>query len=214
MKYKEHYVSMNFTTVASDEVIQKTAANLEEHGISPLVVQNNKEAMEKIISLIPKGASVMNGSSVTLKEIGFIDYLKEDNHGWKNLHAAIVTEKDPAKQAALRKQALLSDYYLGSVHAVSETGEFLVASNTGSQLPHVVFSSPNLIFVVGAQKIVPSLNDAFTRLEKYVFPLENKHMMDLYGSGTMVSKIVVFKRENPHMGRKVTMIIVKEALGF
>ena len=83
--------------------------------------------------------------------------LKAGSHGWNNLHAGVLAEKDPEKQKALRRQALLSDYYLGSVHGLSETGEMLIASNSGSQLPHITFSSPNVIFVVGTQKIVPTL---------------------------------------------------------
>ncbi len=194
--------------------LDKTVAALKANGIEPIVVENGTKALEKIKELIPVGASVMNGASVTLEQIGFIEYLKSGSHGWKNLHAAIVAEQDPAKQALLRKQTTLSDYYLGSVHALTETGEFVVGSNSGSQLPHIVFSSPNLIFVVGAQKIVPTLSDAMKRLEDYVVPLENKHMQEKYGVDTMLSKIVIFKKENLKMGRKVRMILVKEPLGY
>jgi hypothetical protein len=80
----------------------------------------------------------MQGSSVTLEEIGLIDYLKSGKHQWSNLKDGIFAEREPAKQSLLRKQATMSDHYLGSVHALAETGEFVIASNTGSQLPNVV----------------------------------------------------------------------------
>ncbi|MBW7944218.1 lactate utilization protein [Patescibacteria group bacterium] len=205
---------MPFDTLASQESVDKTVAGLKERGVEPIVVEDGNAALDKIKELIPKGASVMNGASMTLKEIGFVDYLKSGKHGWNNLHEAIVKEQDPQKQAELRKQALLSDYYLGSVHGLAETGEFVVASNTGSQLPHIVFSSPNLIFVVSTQKIVPTLSEAIERLEKHVIPLEDERMKEEYGVGTLLSKIVLFKHENPIMGRKVRLILVKEKLGF
>ncbi len=206
---------MEYNTLASPEVVARTASALNEHGTETLTVKDGAAALEKIKELIPPGASVMNGSSVTLEQIGFIDYLKANQHGWNNLHAAIVAEQDKDKKASLRRQALLSDYYLGSVHAVAATGEFVIASNTGSQLPHVVFSSPNLIFVVSTQKIVPTLDEAIKRLEDYVVPLEDEHMKKLYGVGTMLSKIVIFRRENQAItGRKVKMILVNEKLGF
>lgn len=205
---------MNYTTLASKEVMIKTAEALRKNGMEATLVANGAEALEMIKKLVPAGASVMNGSSVTLEQIGFVDYLKSDSHGWSNLHEGIVAEKDPAKQAILRKQALLSDYYLGSVHALAETGEFVIASNTGSQLPHVVFSSQHLIFVVGAQKIVPTLADGLARLEEYVVGLEDKHMQEKYGVNTQVSKVLLFKKENPMMGRSVHLILVNEALGF
>lgn len=205
---------MQYNTLASKESITKTVAALKEHNVEATVVTTKEEALAAIKQLIPNGASVMNGSSVTLEQIGFVDYLKSNSHPWNNLHAGILAEQDKEKQGLLRKQAVLSDYYLGSVHALSETGEFLIASNSGSQLPHIVYTSPNLIFVVSTQKIVPSLTEAMKRLEEYVIPLEDKHMQDLYGINTALSKIVIFKRENPMMGRSVKMILVEEQLGF
>jgi L-lactate utilization protein LutC len=205
---------MNYNILATKEAVDKTIKALNSKNIETFLVKNGPEALEKIKELIPQGASVMNGASVSLEQIGFVDYLKSGTHGWKNLHEAILAEKDPAKQAILRKQSVLSDYYLGSVHALIENGEFIIASNTGSQLPYIVFTSPNLIFVVSTKKIVPNLTEAMKRLEEHVVPLEDKHMMEKYGVNTALNKIVIFKNENHMLGRKVRMILVKEDLGF
>lgn len=205
---------MEYNQLASAESIKTTIAKLAEHNIEGIAVENKESALAKIKELIPAGASVMNGSSVTLETTGFVDYLKEDKHGWNNLHAGIVAEADKVKQAQLRQDAIHADYYLGSVHALSETGEFVIASNTGSQLPHIVFTSKNLIFVVGAQKIVPNLGEAMKRLDEYVIPLEDKHMQKKYGVGTYPNKIVIFKGEAQMMQRKITVLIVNESLGF
>jgi L-lactate utilization protein LutB len=205
---------MQYNQLASNESIQTTIGELAKHNIEAITVENKVEALEKIKELIPAGVSVMNGTSTTLQEIGFVEYLKAGQHGWDNLHEAIIAEKDPAKQEQLRKESALSDYYVGSVHALSETGEFVIASNTGSQLPHLVFTSHNLLLLVGAQKIVPTLSDALKRLEEYVVPLENERSKEAYGVPTALNKIVIFKGESPMIGRKVKLIIVKEALGF
>ena len=205
---------MNYEKLADKQTVKKVIEALAKRGVEGIMVNNRSEALEKIKSLIPPGASVQNGSSRTLEEIGFVEYLKSGKHKWNNLHDPILAEKDPTKQMVLRKQAILSDYYLGSVHALTEIGEFVIASNTGSQQPHIVYTSPNLILVVGAQKIVPTLADAMRRLEEYVVPLEDQNMRQKYGVGTMLSKIVIFKHENPTGGRKVRMIIVNEKLGF
>jgi L-lactate utilization protein LutB len=205
---------MNYNTLATKEVLQKVTEALGARNVEALAVENGRDALEKIKELIPNKVSVMNGASVTLEQIGFVDYLKSEKHGWNNLHKAIIEEKNPAKQALLRKEAVLSDYYLGSVHALAETGEFIVASNTGSQLPHIVFTSPNLIFVVSTKKIVPTLSDAMNRLMNHVIPLEDKHMKEKYGVGTVSNKIVIFNGENPMMKRKVRIILVNEDLGF
>lgn len=205
---------MAYETLADEATIETTVKNLQINGMTPRVFDTGKEALEEIQKMIPAGASVMNGSSKTLEQIGFIDFLKSENHGWKNLHEEILKETDPEKQALLRKTSVLSDFYLGSVHALTEEGEMIIASNTGSQLPHIVFTSTNLIFVVSSKKITKDLSEGMKRLEETVFPLENERITKIYGSGTQISKIVIFKKENLHMGRKVHVFIIKEDFGF
>lgn len=206
--------NIHYETLANTERVNTTISALAEHGIEAIMVNSRAEALEKIRALIPKDASVMNGSSRTLEEIGFIEYLQSGDHGWKNLHEEILAEKDPARQAILRKQAVLSDYYLGSVHAVAETGQLVIASNSGSQLPHVVFTSPHLIFVVGTHKITPNLDAALLRVREHVLPLEDKRMKDDGMGGSAISKLLIFEREPTFMGRKVHVIFVPEKLGF
>ncbi|MBI2641957.1 MAG: lactate utilization protein [Candidatus Wildermuthbacteria bacterium] len=205
---------MNYETLASREAVERAIAALGNRGVGAELVSNRVEALERVKALIPQNASVMNGSSRTLEEIGFVDYLKSGKHGWKNVHEEILAEKDSVKQAVLRKQAVLSDYYLGSVHALAETGEMVIASNSGSQLPHIVFTSPNLIFVAGAQKIVPDLDTAIRRVREYVLLLEDKRMKDEGMGGSAISKLLIFEREPAFLGRKVHVIFVQEKLGF
>jgi L-lactate utilization protein LutC len=205
---------MPYDTIADNNTVVKTIAALKAKGIEAEVVQTRAEALAKIKELIPEGVSIMNGASVTLEEIGFVEYLKGGQHGWNNLHEAILAEKDPAKQSTLRKQSVLSEYYLGSVHALAESGELVIASNTGSQLPHIVCTSPNIIFVVGMQKIVPTLDEAIKRLREYVVPLEDKHMLGLYNVNTALNKIVIWNGESTMTNRNVRMILVNEKLGF
>lgn len=205
---------MNYETLANMEAVNRAIDALGQRGIKTVIVESGVEALEKVKSLIPAGASIMNGSSRTLEEIGFIDYLKSGNHGWKNLHEEILMEKDPEKQAMLRKQVVLSDYYIGSVHAIAETGQLVITSASGSQLPHIVFTSPNLIFVVGTQKLVPNLDTALARVRDYVLPLEDTRMKDAGYGGSAISKLLIFEREPTFMGRTVHLIFVKEKLGF
>ncbi|MDE2018880.1 MAG: lactate utilization protein [Patescibacteria group bacterium] len=205
---------MAYDATPSKITIEKTMAALAERGHLPEFAETRAEALRRIKELIPAGASIMNGASRTLEEIGFVQFLQEGNHGWNNLHAAVFAETDPAKKAALRRQAVLSDFYLGSAHAIAETGEIVVASNSGSQLPHLVYTSPNLILVVGAQKITPDLDSALARLREHVFPLEDARMKSTGAPGSFISKLLVIYREPPFGGRKSHIIFVNEKLGF
>ncbi|HLD60657.1 MAG TPA: lactate utilization protein [Patescibacteria group bacterium] len=205
---------MNYTKLASPATIQKTIEALKKRNIEAIMVAAKEEAFEKVKKLIPAGASVNNGSSRTLEEIGLVDYLKSGNHQWDNLHAAVVAETDPGKQAELRQKALFSDYYLGSLHALSENGEIVIASASGSQLPHLAFTSKNIILVVGAQKITATLEAGIRRVREYVFPLEDARMKSTGASGSVISKILIIEHEPAFMGRSFKVILVNEKLGF
>lgn len=205
---------MSYDTLASSSVVAQTTKSLENNGIEVIFLESGAEALEMIKNLIPDGATVMNGSSRTLEQIGFVDLLKEGGHSWNNLHDNILAETDLEKQMALRRQSVLSDYYLGSVHALTENGELIIASNTSSQLPHVAYTSPNLILVVSTKKIVPNLDEAMNRLEKYVMPLEDENMLEKYNIHTQLSTILIVKKESQMMGRKFRVILVNEDLGF
>jgi hypothetical protein len=205
---------MNYETIPSKEIVAKTAAGIKERNIEVVVVANKAEALKKIQELVPAGASVMNGSSTSLIEIGFVEYLKSGAHSWKNLHAGIVAEKDPAKNTALRHEAIFADYFLGSVHAITEAGELLTASASGSQIAPYAYSAKNIIWVASTNKIVPTLDAALTRIKDYVFPLEDARMKKAGAPGSLLAKILITEREPAAMGRKVTMILVNEKLGF
>lgn len=203
-----------YTELPAKENIEKALEAFKANNFIPEFVETKEQALAKVQEIIPEGATIMNGSSITLQEIGFIDLLKSKNHRWNNLHDGILAEKDQAKQAELRKQAVNSEYYIGSVHGASETGELVIASNTGSQLAHIVNTSPNLVLVVSAKKIMPTLTDAINRLKDHVINLEDQRMQKEYGMGTTHAKTVVLHKESPMMGRKVHVIVVNEDLGF
>jgi L-lactate utilization protein LutB len=206
-------VIMKYDALASKDSVEKVIGVVKSRGINPEFVNTKEEALQRLKKLIPSGAEVMTGSSRTLEEIGFVDLLKSREHPWKNWKDLILAEKDEAKQMELRKKSVSSEYFLGSVHAIAETGEAVIASNTGSQLPSYVYTSKNVIWVVGTQKIVPTLEDAIKRVREYVFPLEDKRMKSLGYPGSNISKLLIFQKEtNP--GRKITLLLVNEKLGF
>jgi len=193
------------------KIVQETVNALNHRGIQAELVPDRPAALSRLIELIPAGAEVMTGGSRTLDEIGFTELLKSDSRGWKNLKAAVLAETDPAKQMELRKRSMLSEYFLGSVHAVTLSGEVVVASAGGSQLSAYAYGAQNLIWVVGTQKIVPGLEDAVKRVREYSLPLEDQRMKSAGFAGSYIGKMLIFEKETR---RSVHLIFVNEQLGF
>jgi hypothetical protein len=102
---------------------------------------------------------------------------------------------------------------LGSVHAVTEEGQLVIASNTGSQLGAYAYGSEKVVWVVGTQKIVKNLDEAMKRIYEYVLPLESERVKKAYGmERSNVSKLLIINKE-VKPGRAV-VVLVKESLGF
>jgi len=203
---------MTWDAIPSDEAVKKAAEAVKDRAIRVITVDKRTDALHKLEEIIPGGAEVMTASSTTLQEIGFIDLLKSGKHPWRNLKEELLSETDPLKQLELRQKSVTAQYFLGSVHAVAQTGEIVVASASGSQVPAYAYSSPNVIWVIGVQKIVPTLKEAITRVGEYVLPLEDARMKREGFPGSMIGKLLILEHEM--MPGRITAIFVKERLGF
>jgi L-lactate utilization protein LutC len=194
------------------QTIARTIEALKSRGINAELVGTKQEALRLVAAKIPDGSEVMTGASISLDQIGFAELLKSGRHSWKNLRSDIMSEKDPAKQRELRVKATGAEYYIGSVQAVAETGELVFASASGSQIPAYAFNARNAVWVVGAQKIVPSLEEGLRRVREYALPVEDARMKSFGYPGSMIGKILILERERVP-GRNLSMILVNEKLG-
>lgn len=203
---------MDFAKLATEEQIQETKSSLEQNGIAVIIVENKEQAKKKVFELIPEGSEVMDMTSVTLAETGIADELS--NSGKYNAVKGKLYSLDKAThEKEMNVIGATSDYTVGSVHAVTEDGRVVIASNTGSQLPAYVYASANVIWVVGVQKIVKNLDEAMMRINEYVLPLESDRAHKAYGvGGSNVSKVLIINKE-VNQGR-ITLIFVKEKVGF
>jgi len=201
-----------WTNIPSEKTLQLTLQAFKDRNFNPILVNTKEEALLKIKEIIPKGVSVMTGSSTTLYQIGFMDEYIKNNTPWKNLGPEIFNEKDPKKQMELRRKSTTADYFLASVNAVAETGELILCDFSGSRTGAVPFAAEHLIFVVGYQKITPNVVEAMRRVREHVFPLENERAKKAYGTNSNFGKWVIVEREI--VPQRITIILVKEALGF
>lgn len=203
-----------FAKLATDEQIERTVSALEANNIHTLIAEDGADAKRLFFELVPEGAEVFLGASVTLETLGIRDEI--DKSGKYDALRPKMFAMDRATQGReIRKLVGAPDYAAGSVHAVTEkteNGHVLIASNTGSQLGPYASGAGKVIWVVGAQKIVKDLNEGLRRIEEYSYPLEEVHMQELYKMSTGVNKVLIINREiRPN---RVAMIIVKEELGF
>ncbi len=203
-------LNKKYSHIASDDLIAKTVSALKANGMDAIIVGSGAEAKEKALGMIPEHAEVMTMTSRTLEATGIAAELNESGR-YDSVRKKLSALNRETQAREMRKLGSAPDWVIGSVHSVTEDGEVYVASASGSQLPAYVYGAGRVIWVVGAQKIVKNKEEAFERIETYTFPLEDERAQQAYGMHSSISKLLIVNKEMP--GR-ITVIIVKENIGF
>jgi acyl-CoA hydrolase len=199
-----------FTTLPGEHALQATVVALEEHGFSVEVVDDLAAAREAVLARIPHGSSVMTNTSVTLAETGIADAI--NNGGPYDSARNTMFALDFATQAQQMKAiGGQPDYALGSVHAITREGTLVIASASGSQLASYAWGAANVIFVAGAQKVVPDLAAAHQRVYTHSLPLEDARAQAAYGQHSQVGKLLEIHQELP--GR-IHVVLIRQVVGF
>ena len=201
----------SFTDPAPAGGLERAAAALTANNFAVEILDDAAAARTRIKGLIPEGASVFTGASETLRLSGIEEEINNSGR-----YDAIRSRSRTMDRATQRDEIwrLLStpDVIVGSVAAVTETGSLVVASASGSQLPGYAGAAARVIWVVGAQKVVPDLPAALRRVEDHCLPLENDRAMKVYGRPSALNRVLILNAE-PEPGRG-TVLLLRQAIGF
>jgi LUD domain len=198
------------TAPPDEERLAATTVALEEHGFSVEVVDDLDAARRAVLARIPNGASVMTNTSVTLDETGIAEAIN-DGGPYESARNKMMALDYATQLPEMKAVAGEAEYALGSVHAVTRDGTLVIASASGSQLASYAWGAANVIFVVGAQKLVPTVEAGRERIFEHSLPLEDARAYAAYGMNSRVGKILEIRQEDP--GR-IHVVIVRKAVGF
>jgi hypothetical protein len=203
-------VSDRFTALPDERELAATVVALEEHGFSVEVVADLEAARQAVLARIPLGASVMTNTSVTLQDTGIADVINDSGsyESARNKMFALDFATQAQDMKAIGGQP---DYALGSVHAVTHDGTLVIASASGSQLASYAWGAANVIFVVGVQKLVPTLEAAHQRIYQHSLILEDARAQAAYGQHSSVGKVLEIHQELP--GR-IHIVLIRQPVGF
>jgi acyl-CoA hydrolase len=200
-----------FTTLPDEPALQATVVALEEHGFSVEVVGDLDAARQAVLARIPEGSSVMTNASVTLDQTGIADAINDGAGRWESARNKMFALDFATQAQQMKAIGGQPDYALGSVHAITADGTLVIASASGSQLASYAWGAANVIFAVGAQKLVPTLQAAHERIYQHSLPLEDARAQAAYGQHSQVGKILEIHQELP--GR-IHIVLIRQQVGF
>lgn len=202
---------MKWDKLASDVQIRTTIKSLKANGIDAIIVENGEEARGKVLEILPKGSEVMNMSSTTLDTIGLSKEIMESEK-YNSVNKKLMSMDRKTQGREMNKLGAAPEWTIGSVHAVTEDGHVLIASNSGSQLSAYTYGAGHVVWIVGTHKIVKNLDEGMKRIYEHSLPLEDARARKAYGVGSGVNKMLIVNKEK--IPGRITMILVKEKLGF
>jgi hypothetical protein len=200
-----------FTAVVDADVLERTAAALRERGLEARVVADGVAARRAVTEMIPAGAAVLTPPSQTLQEVGLLEEINESGR-FASLRNELLQFDFQTQRDEMRRVGGVPDVIVGSVQAITENGIVVCASASGSQLGPYAYGAGRVIWVVGAQKIVPDLPAAFRRIREHCYPLEDARARGVYGQPSSISKSLVVEGER--FPGRTTVVLIPESLGF
>ena len=200
----------DYAAPAAEAELEAVADRLRERNFEVIVVDGAEEARAEVLKRIPAGASVHSGKSKTLEDTGIFGALMGGD-GYDFIRKRTLKMDRMTQRDEIRKLGSSPDLMLGSAHAVTEAGQIVITSASGSQIGPIASGAGRLILVIGGQKIVPDLEAAFSRIREHVFPYEDARLRQQAGVGTKVTRTLIL--ESDFMPGRTTIVLTRQPLG-
>ena len=202
---------LDFAAPASAAALNELAANLRERNFEVLIVDTAVAAKAAVMARLPEGAEVYSGKSKTLEDAGiFKELMESDRYDFIRRRTMKMDRQTQGRE--IRKLSAAPDFMLGSVQAVTQAGQLVVASASGSQIGPYSAGAGKLILVVGSQKIVPDLETALRRLRDYVMPYEDMRLREQMGVGTKLARVLIMEMD--YSPGRTTIVLVRDPIGM
>jgi hypothetical protein len=202
--------NLDFERPAGRDRLERTAAALAARGFKSQVAASAADARELVLGAIPDGSEVHVALSETMREIGITEEIEQSGR-FDSVRSRLNALDRETQDRERRKLGAAPDYILGSAHAVTDDGEIVVGSGSGSQLGAYAYAGGNVILVIGHQKLVGDLEEGLRRLREYSLPREFARMQTVGFPGSLLAKTLIIHQEPT--GR-IQVILVPETLGF
>ena len=199
--------------------INNAADKLNSNGFKAQVFETSEQAKAAVMELIPPGADVGIGGSMTVFEMGLHTTLME---GGRNVFWHWLAK--PEDRAETLAKAHNADYYLMSSNAVTMEGELINIDGNANRLGSMLYGPKEVIVICGRNKLVLDPMKAIERIKTVACPQNARRLKlstpcatlnrctECRSDQRMCSAVVRLQR--PCGGRTFHVFLVNEDLGY
>lgn len=207
----------------NSKIAEETIASLKANNMNGIYVQTKEEALQKVIELLPEGAVIGMGGSLTISQIGLLDYLTANSDKYK-LYNQYAKDLTPEEGLQIRKKSLTADVFLTGTNAITTEGELVNIDGFGNRVAGMIFGPEKVIVVAGVNKIVTNIKAALDRIKNRTAPMNSYRLnretpcaktarCDEASCSQSICNIttVIHKQANKN---RMTVVLIGEELGF
>lgn len=203
-----------------ENVANTIIQNLSKRQMEGYYCPDRISALEKALELIPKGASIGWGGSMTLVETGLLDAIQEGDY--RIINRDIATDLE--EQRKMYGEICCADFFLMSTNAITLDGELINIDGRGNRLAFLCFGPQNVLILAGMNKVVTDVESGFKRVQNIASPpnairLNRKTPCaitgkcgDCYSPDCMCGQFVVTRRSG--IPNRIKIILIGEELGY
>ena len=202
----------------------RTAKALSKNGFNTISVSSKEEAAAKILELIPEGAVVGFGGSVTVRQLSLPEELEKRGHKLADHWVARAGGASKEEITEVRRRQLNSDVFITSTNALTESGELVNIDGGGQRVAAMIFGPKKVIIVTGTNKIAKDVHAAIDRARNTAAAI-NAHRLgvktpcaqtgvcsDCDSKERICSITTILHRAPPMVN--ATVVLVGEPLGY
>ena len=195
---------------------------LEEKQYDPIFAKDKDEARKIVMDLIPEGAKIAVGGSVTLNETGILDEIRSDKYNFIDRYNTSSFEEMLDKY----REGYFADVMVSSVNAITMKGQLVNIDCTGNRSSQIVFGPKKVIIVAGANKIVETTEDGVKRA-KSVAPMNCRRITHKTPCATddncrctdcnvqpRMCNVTSIVEGCTYFPKRITVVLVPEDLGY
>ena len=179
------------------------------------------EAVNFIVTLIPKDHLVSWGGSMTAVSLGLQVRLEKEGYRLLDRDKAA----DQQERTERMRQALTCDTFLAGSNAITEDGQLVNIDMMGNRVAAMCFGPRQVIVVAGMNKVVKTLDNAVVRARTIASPtnvqrfagtktpcMETGSCADCNSPDSICSYIVTTRRCCP--SGRIKVVLIGKDLGF
>ncbi len=195
---------------------QNLIKELNSRNMEAIYAKDKKEALEKVLDLIPDHSSVTMGGCQSANDIGLVDVLKTDKYNF------IDRSKMDKREALLKGYD--TDYFITSANAISEDGILVNIDGNANRVSYICQGPKHVIFIIGMNKVAKDLDSAMKRARNVAAPINGQRFdiktpckttgkcFDCKSMDTICCQFLI-TRFSKHKDR-IKVVLVNDELGF